>query len=461
MYKKQRDCIDNINNKYTKIKYGIMTSYDEIYKNIIDDYTQPKHIYKMHKKYKKLCIKYCVQKLYVINKESLEHSLLYMYNKFKTGHFVRIRNNKLEKYIFFVNNDFINPYEIDISNIHNDVNLKLGHVDNSDIIVKDFCFVKFNNKNKKWLNNDFSINSWYHSILIFWLRKLIKNKISDIDFFLTINDHNILKNDLTEPYYHIVNDKNKILEKYKYSTYCPILSFCRADNYIDIPFIIPDDLSHIYKMYDYPKCVNPYNIKINKKWNTKKNIAVFRGAATGCYTGDNNLRIVLHKLSYKYPTILDAGITLSRYDYQGRKEYNKDINFAAYIMKEHLDKYPYKKEMPLSEQTNYKYIICVEGTVNAFRLGFLFKTRSLVLYVDEEFKPWYYPYLISFHNCIIIDRQYSNLIESINWCINNDTLAKKIMKNGYKLFKKHFTKKSHMLYSKTLFNTMANYLYEK
>ena len=129
-----------------------------------------------------------------------------------------------------------------------------------------------------------------------------KYKVNDCDFFLNIKDRLLLCENQIDPYYHIVGKNKKLPNYLRYTKHLPILSFCTANMYLDIPFITPDDMFRVLKVYVKPQCSNWYSKQVpNIKWDKKKPAAVFRGSSTGCGTTHiNNIRIKLAYLAQKW-----------------------------------------------------------------------------------------------------------------------------------------------------------------
>ena len=103
-------------------------------------------------------------------------------------------------------------------------------------------------------------------------------------------------------------------------------------------------------------------------WSERKPVAVFRGASTGCGTTiETNQRLKLAMLSVQNPKIIDAGIT--KWNLRSRKvmkyPYLQTINLP-YLQKLGIHKV---NSLTPYEQSQYKYIIHVDGHVSAFRVS--------------------------------------------------------------------------------------------
>lgn len=165
-------------------------------------------------------------------------------------------------------------------------------------------------------------------------------KLPDGVFLLSLTDATLLRKDNRDPFPEVLGDKD-LPDQYKFSSFIPMLSYSGRVGYWDIPIVDYDDLR--YAIGSATQTV------YNTDWDSKKSIAVFRGANTGCgFTPETNMRV---KLSTIKSENLDAGL------YQ----YTKRLRFDPVHGLGQLDrkKYPLVSSMPMSEQaiTNTSYIL--------------------------------------------------------------------------------------------------------
>lgn len=139
----------------------------------------------------------------------------------------------------------------------------------------------------------------------------LTSAVPDCDFFINTYDQLLLRRDMKVPNRHVMDsdggtrailrdeDRQTKIASFRNCKMCPIVSFCTGRDYLDLPFVFPDDIVRVFKMYDVPKCSNPYvdqNYELD--WNKKKPTAVFRGTATGCgWTIADNPRVRLAHIS--------------------------------------------------------------------------------------------------------------------------------------------------------------------
>jgi hypothetical protein len=231
----------------------------------------------------------------------------------------------------------------------------------------------------------------------------------------------------------------------------PIFSNCTTDKHKDIPILTPDELVQIFGIHSISRnCLNPYdNLKV-VPWSKRRPTLVFRGSATGCGNDvGTNQRFHISMIDAEWQknslfnskngidnvAYLDAGIVSWG---TRRMKIIRGTKIASYpnipqLMKKYNIKL--KSFMSMQEQREFKYVLYIEGNVLAYRLAYLFSTKSVVFYVESDYKPWFFDQLEDEKNCIFVKNDFSNLADAITWCKKNDKLAKTIAENGYKLYK--------------------------
>ena len=400
-----------------------------------------------------------------IDIESILNTFTYMFEKMKKGIFIIIHNNKLALFLPFSNFHYINNWydkiyfsleekklldENDYDKIQDKLrkNILDFMKDHPEQYPRDKKR-KINLNRKKWhANNCVFRNEWpsYEGDLNVELFKnmiseLCKNRtIPNVQFFINYRDSPILKKNLTEPYHHLFDSKDINIEKeYKFKKFCPILSQSVTDDYADILMPTNDDwLINSSKIFTN-QCSNSYTKnkfeKLQLNWKKKKNICVFRGSATGCGMSiDNNMRLKAAQLSLEHPKLLDAGIT----DWKPRDK--KYINEPIKIINPDDFKFKLVDGLSRQEQSEYKYILNIEGYVSAFRLSSELKMNSVVLICESDYKMWYSDSLVEYEHYVPVKKDLSNLIDQINWCKKNDKKCEKIASNGLLFYEKYLTK---------------------
>ena len=400
-----------------------------------------------------------------IDIESIMNTFTYMFEKMKKGIFLIIHNNELVLFLPFSNYHYINNWydkiyfsleekkllqENDYERIQDKLrkNTIKFMMDHPDQYPKDKKR-KINLNRKKWhanncvFRNEYPIYEGDLNVELFkdMIRNLCKNrKIPNVQFFINYRDSPILKKNLTEPYHHLFDSKEISIEnEYKFKKFCPILSQSVTDEYADILLPSNDDwLINSSKIFT-DECSNSYTKNkfenLNLDWKKKKNICVFRGSATGCGMNlENNMRLKAAQISIENPKLLDAGIT----DWKSREK--KYMNEPIKIINPKDFKFNLVDGISRQEQSNYKYILNIEGYVSAFRLSSELRMNSVILICESDYKMWYSDLLIEYEHYVPVKKDLSDLIDQIKWCIKNDKKCKKIAENSVKFSEKYLTK---------------------
>jgi hypothetical protein len=268
-------------------------------------------------------------------------------------------------------------------------------------------------------------------------------------FILNLTDAVILRNHGKSPF-AMVTGKVNLDADFVFDKHLPILSISGQRHYLDIPIPNYDDIMTVLKQ----KSVSTTNLKkqtlhqykitqANERWDTtnvqwnnglitdwtkkKKNKAVFRGGPTGCgYTTETNMRL---KLDSMKSSLLDVRLTKQegaqsidtksiRFDpIYGLGVMNTRVNYANNFLN-------------MIQQSDFKYIIHVDGNVNAYRLLTTMTTGSLVLRVMSPYTSWADHMMKAKVHYIPVKEDLSDLLDVIKWCRRNDDRCKEIANNG-------------------------------
>ena len=267
-------------------------------------------------------------------------------------------------------------------------------------------------------------------------------------FILNLTDAVILRNHGKSPF-AMVTGKVNLDQEFVFDKHLPILSISGQRHYLDIPIPNYDDIMTVLKQ----KNVSSSNLKKqtlhqykitqatqqevkNVQWDNglitdwtkkKKNKAVFRGGPTGCgYTTETNMRLKLDSIK---SSLIDVRLTKQegaqsidtksiRFDpIYGLGVMNTRVNYANNFLN-------------MIQQSDYKYIIHVDGNVNAYRLLTTMTTGSLVLRVMSPYTSWADHMLKAKVHYIPVKEDLSDLLDVIKWCRRNDERCKEIANNG-------------------------------
>jgi hypothetical protein len=395
-----------------------------------------------------------------LDKESCINTIKYIFYKIRSGIFIKIENNKLVAFIPFANKNFINNWYKNVT-LYKGKNLKEYIYNKRKIFRYNKNYISYI---KNWWANAYIINNevvediWgQHSLIEYYniIQETLKNhQINNCIFIINKRDHPILNKNLYEPYlnfYPKINNKPPKIEKiYQFNNFIPILSPYTNKDYLDIPFIIPQDWQLAIQDKSY------YEIKEEVKWEDKIPVALFRGSATGSMELKYNQRLQISNLDKKLnnKNLLDAGIV--SWNSRDKIDSNLQINY----IKPYLFDFKLKEKIPMNEQIKYKYIINIDGHSNPNRTSYLLQINSLIMIVESKYVVgnicWYTNILKPYEHYIPIKYDLSDLEEKILWCRNNDEKCKQIVQNANKLYNKYFSKENILLYCKYLFNQISN-----
>lgn len=197
--------------------------------------------------------------------------------------------------------------------------------------------------------------------------------------------------------------------------------------YADIPIPNYDEIEWVYKKDNiYENFITEWDKKTIDK-------AVFRGGPTGCgYTADTNMRVKLAILSKEsaLENDLDVGIS-GKGKTIDTSSLRFDPTFGLGMLNTGIK--PTDKFLKMHEQSQYKYIIHIDGNVNAYRMLYTMTTGSLILRVMSEYTSWAEQYLKPNVHYVPVNSDLSNLEDVIDWCKTNEEKCKEIAENGLKI----------------------------
>lgn len=294
-------------------------------------------------------------------------------------------------------------------------------------------------------------------------------------FILNLTDAVILRNLGKSPFVMVTGKVS--VGDYEYEKHLPILSMSGQRTYLDIPIPNYDDVMRVLKESTlkptkakktlltgstYKDVVRSNMHKSNKKaveddmttnWDDKIIVkAVFRGGPTGCgYTEDTNMRI---KLAMMSSSLIDVRLSKPegattidtksiKYDpVHGLGLMNTGINYKSSFLS-------------MKDQSKYKYIIHVDGNVNAYRLLSTMTTGSLILRVMSQYTSWVDHMIKHKVHYIPIKEDLSDLLHVINWCKNNDDECQRIAQNGLEFARSVLTRDFIQNYMQSILWTLC------
>ncbi len=175
---------------------------------------------------------------------------------------------------------------------------------------------------------------------------------------------------------------------------------------------------------------------VSKDFCNKIPKAIWRGSTTGpdnyymCCAQQKNSRLEVVRLSKEYPNIINASFT----------------NIVQYV-KSRPEKFKItcSPQMDITKQIDYKYIIVADGNVATYGLFWALSSGSVVLKQDSEHIQYIQDESICIHEIIKpwihyvpIKRDFSDLVEKINYLLQNENKAIEISKNSREYSLKYF-----------------------
>ena len=163
-------------------------------------------------------------------------------------------------------------------------------------------------------------------------------------------------------------------------------------------------------------------------WPERRSIAFWRGASTGLSPRGlmNTPRVQLCQLAktLEAKSLLDAKIS------QVVQAESEEV--ASLLRNSDLC----SGYTPFTENIKYKFLVDIDGNTNSWPGLFQkFFIGSPVLKVESSsgYRQWYYSKLTPWHNYVPIRSDFSDLIDVIEFLIENDDIARRIGANGQSL----------------------------
>lgn len=164
---------------------------------------------------------------------------------------------------------------------------------------------------------------------------------------------------------------------------------------------------------------------------------IWRGstAQNGTLITHNNChqfsRVKLCELSNEQPYLIDAKFTIFA-------QLGESIPYLE----------QFRSEMVSYEnQFNYKYHILIDGNTSSYSAsGWKFFANSVIFKPHSRWVQWYYSQLHPWAHYVPVATDLSDLVEKIQWAIQNDSLAKEIAHNSREFALSHITHPNNLAY---------------
>ncbi len=255
-----------------------------------------------------------------------------------------------------------------------------------------------------------------------------KYPLPDGFYIISPTDQVVLRKDGKEPVVDVVGGLIP-LKSHNFAHYYPIMNSSTHVDYADIPLPTYDDW-----MFVRGKTLQIDQVELD--WNKKKPMAVFRGSSSGCgFNEKTNMRIKAAALSKAYPDLLDAGMNV--WTVQAKMHRTGRLGY--------IDRKKYKEtvpSIPFAKQSEFKYLLHIDGNVAAYRLGVSLLLGSCILYQETGSRVWFQHLMKPYVHYIPIKEDLSDLIETIKWCREHDEECRKIAGAALELGQRILTKDS-------------------
>lgn len=415
--------------------------------------------------------------------EDVLRTFRYMFRKIRLGVFIVVYDNKLQYFIPFQNIYYKNDWN------EKKFKYKLGGKDEFTKNISDYKSSKdikdMDINFKKWSANDCILGTWEtdynknksnESFEVGdqgWneMRELIsetcaKGGVRNCVLFYNRRDFPVITSDRTEPYKNIYGKDKALSSEFQDKPFVPIIGYCNYKGYEDI--LVPNyaDWRLVNPGRFYPSsCSGEVSTTYSTKpWETKINEVVFRGSATGCgINAQTNKRIAVAELSLDNADVLNAKLTgLNNRD----KIYDRNDVDEVLVGRYEGKIKETKNKMTPEEQSEYKYVLHIDGHVAAYRLGRELDYNSCILKMEgyEDYKLWFSDKLIPYDEkegnedtANIINVKLEGLMSQIQSIRKNEVISKNVANNAKVLYSSVMTKENMEVYMKQKLNMISSH----
>jgi hypothetical protein len=390
-----------------------------------------------------------------LQSRDVTHTFQYIFHKFKKGLFVQIHQGTVRVMLPFSKQGYRNEWS---DRIHVDPRYS-SYMDLFQR-VSELDGYPFNSRrvemdSSRWYANNGLIryespireNDSGVAVINHCLRTLCSEReIPDMEFFVNRRDFPILTHNRTEPYTAMFG-LNHPLVSHAYNRYAPILSMCVTNNSADVPIPTWDDWGRVMAQEHifFPK-LHQHTFEFPYTWNEKCPTAVFRGSSTGLgVTIETNPRLRIAAMSQEQKRssngelYLDAGIT--KWNHRPRTRLHDHV-----LRTIEECPVPLVPRLSLQEQSQYKYIVHIEGHVAAYRLSNELFSGSCLLMVESSYQLWYSHLLEPYVHYIPIAHDLSDLYTQLDWCHAHDSECQAIAERAQQFAKCVLSKDSILDY---------------
>lgn len=379
-----------------------------------------------------------------LNSRDVFNTFAYIFYKFKKGIFVGIHDGDVSSFLPFSNAAFRNEW----SRL---VKVNLDKYPNVQALADKVSALSGYRSQKvlpldEWQANDgmfryeFQHTEGDNNVLILqdMFATLAQTRpLPNLEFYVNRRDFPLLRQDNTEPYFNLYGTTTQPLVSHSYDRYAPIFSCSTAAGFADLAIPTYEDWARIQWQTanrTFPNACKQYPaISPSVPWSAKRPVAVFRGSSTGTGTTiktNQRLKALAIADSERNGGRLDVGITT--WNLRPRKHIT-----SKYLETIERDSYPVANKMSLQEQSNFKYILTLEGHVAAYRLSYELSSGSVVLLAESKWKMWYYKFLQPYIHYVPVKEDLSDLLDKIDWCRDHDEQCRVIAESAKSFYDRY------------------------
>ncbi len=401
------------------------------------------------------------EKYSALTTDSVEHTFQYIFHKFKKGMYIRIEQGKVEKVLPFSKHHYTNEWS-------DRVQVDLEVVRRAYAIEgRPFREKHVNKHVDQWYANNglvrfeypFQENDTGVGTLVDMLETLVEvyPDTPSLECFVNKRDHPLLRVDGLEPYDTMFGETP--LCSHQYPTYAPILSMCGREGFADILIPTWDDWARVQMEEGkyFPKHTQFFRdrpFSFEREWENKKPVAVFRGSSTGMgVTLADNMRLKVAWMSLQGERdvdglpFLDAGLT----SWNARPRIDPHTKHLVTFSDKLVQQVPLVPYMDVESQSEFKYLLNIDGHVAAYRLSLMLGMGSVVLSVESPYRLWFSSQLIPYTHYVPVASDLSDLFEKIRWCKSHDTECRYIAQHAKAFYDTVLSKQGMLTYLYDLF----------
>jgi hypothetical protein len=352
------------------------------------------------------------------------YQTLYVFNNFKKGVLVHIRDSQVALFLPFNKAAYVNPFtellKVDPTEFTGFADM-FAYVDThtcKKVTSKDqiapMCTWTVNGGLLRYDTRVVELDKGLAVLRAHLDAACAAHHIPDATFILNARDFPVVHAKQLHPHVEMFGHV-PLKEGRAANTVVPVFSMSTSKVHSDIPF----------PTWEENECSSTSASQTPLA--SRKPMAVFRGTSTGLNTTGRNPRLRILELARQYPDKIDAGIT--HWNMRVRK--CASDAYLRVIDSKWPKRFPAVPFMDYNEQAKYRMIINLPGHTVAFRLPTILGLGSVVLHVDDfRYKGWFETFLKPWVHYVPLRFDLGDLIEKIEWCLAHPDVCEYIVANA-------------------------------